>query len=349
MPATVRFEFGNMFETPADVVAIPCSSTGTITALTKEHLSRYGIPRPLGPVELGHLAVVKLPEGERRLKFAAFAAAVSGNTSSRDVVGSIGRYLGLLTRDPQIRVISAPLFGTGAGGLDVVISARALRNGFCRTADDRAELLIHVMERGDFALLERLNPGEEQMETKPGAEYKSDPAKPLMVTERASATPHAANAEPATQQKPNRTSVFISYSRKDRNWLERLQVHLRPLERDHALEVWDDTRIQPGAKWKDEIQNALSRAKAAILLVSADFLASEFIAKNELPPLLQAAEEDGALILPVIVNSCLFTRSPLAAFQAANNPEKPLKGLRDATRERILSEVAEAVARKLLK
>jgi len=147
----------------------------------------------------------------------------------------------------------------------------------------------------------------------------------------------------------SRSAVFVSYSHKDRRWLERLQIHLRPLERDHSIDVWDDTKIRPGTPWKSEIEKAISNAKVAILLVSADFLASDFVAKNELPPLLRAAEEEGAMILPIIVSPCRFVRTPLGVFQAVNDPEKPLNSLKGANRERILTRVADVVESAFLK
>ena len=107
-----------------------------------------------------------------------------------------------------------------------------------------------------------------------------------------------------------RTTVFISYSHQDSRWLKRLQVHLKPLERGGIIDRWDDTRIAAGQQWKAEIERALDSARVAVLLVSADFLASDFIDKQELPPLLQAAEEAGATILPLVVAPCLFTDTP---------------------------------------
>jgi hypothetical protein len=94
-----------------------------------------------------------------------------------------------------------------------------------------------------------------------------------------------------------RVDVFVSYSRKDLRWLQRLKVHLTPLTREYDFVWWDDTRLRPGSKWRQEIQKAVDKANAAILIVSADFLASEFIHTNELPPLLKVAEEEGVLFI----------------------------------------------------
>ena len=143
---------------------------------------------------------------------------------------------------------------------------------------------------------------------------------------------------------PTRTKVFISYSHKDKKWLERLQQHLKPLERDGLLDRWDDTRIKPGQIWHDEIQRALETARVAVLLVSADFLASDFIAKGELPPLLAVAKDQGTFILPVIVSASLFGDTPsLSQFQAVNTPDRPLNGMSRADQEKILVQAAKTI------
>jgi hypothetical protein len=117
-----------------------------------------------------------------------------------------------------------------------------------------------------------------------------------------------------------RSKVFINYSHHDKVWLERLRVHLAPLERQGIVDRWDDTRIRTSQRWRDEIRKAIDSAKVAVLLVSADFLASEFIADKELPPLLEAAKNDGTYIMPVILRTCRFTATPaLSVFQAVNH------------------------------
>jgi hypothetical protein len=123
-------------------------------------------------------------------------------------------------------------------------------------------------------------------------------------------------------------NIFVSYCHRDQAWLDRVQVHLRPLARDGLLDVWDDRRLQPGADWKPELQQSLKKADAAVLLISADFLASEFIASEELPPLLGAADVRGTKILPVIVGPSLFSEIPaLSKYQAVNPPTKPLASM----------------------
>jgi TIR domain len=121
-----------------------------------------------------------------------------------------------------------------------------------------------------------------------------------------------------------RSRAFISYSHTDAKHLRRLKVHLAPYIREKKVDVWDDTHIMPGARWKEEIKQAIAVARVAILLVSADFMASEFIARNELPPLLEAAEQQGTLILLVILSPCAFELSKLACYQSLNAPSSPL-------------------------
>lgn len=147
---------------------------------------------------------------------------------------------------------------------------------------------------------------------------------------------------------PVKRKVFISYARKDREYLDRLRVHLKPLERARPIEVLADDGIKSGGKWQQTIQEMIETAEIAILLISADFFASEFIMKNELPFLLTAAEKKGTHIFPVIVGYSRFPREPsLNVFQAINEPSLPLAEMEEPMRERVYDQIAQAIEEKL--
>src|SRR5712692_718142 len=113
-----------------------------------------------------------------------------------------------------------------------------------------------------------------------------------------------------------RTDIFVSYSHFDNWWLEELKRYFKPLERSERVALWDDTRIQPGEEWQNEIKEALQRAKIAILLVSQNFINSDFIRNNELPNILKAERECGLKIFWLQIEPS--TRcSSIAKFQAA--------------------------------
>src|SRR5262249_34673008 len=107
--------------------------------------------------------------------------------------------------------------------------------------------------------------------------------------------------------------------------------------------LWDDTQIKPGDDWNHEIEQALASARLALLLVSADFLASEFVTDEQLPRLLSAAESRGTRILPIILTPCLFWRTSLSRFKAINDPARPLRGLSKHEQDLVWEHVVETV------
>jgi len=143
-----------------------------------------------------------------------------------------------------------------------------------------------------------------------------------------------------------KSQIFISYSHNDREYLDRVLIHLKPLEKEGLIDVWADTRLRAGDKWRAEIEQALDRASVAILLVSADFLASDFITENELPPLLRKAQEQGTRIIPVILKPCRFAREKnLQQFQSFNNPKETVVRMTAGKQEKLYDALAEEVER----
>ena len=93
-----------------------------------------------------------------------------------------------------------------------------------------------------------------------------------------------------------RDQVFISYSRKDKDWLERLQTMLVPLTRA-GFKIWTDADSKLEEEWQKITEQALIRTKVAVLLVSPDLLASEWINMKELPQLVETAHIGGLTLL----------------------------------------------------
>lgn len=137
--------------------------------------------------------------------------------------------------------------------------------------------------------------------------------------------------------------LFISYSHQDREWLQRLQVCLKPHFSDAEVSVWDDTQIPSGSIWWDEIDRALQGATAAVLLLSSDFLASDFIMNQEWPRLKKAAAERGLRILPVPVRSSAVGETEIGEFQALLDTGQPIDHFEKADQDHLLVKVARKI------
>jgi internalin A len=110
--------------------------------------------------------------------------------------------------------------------------------------------------------------------------------------------------------------VFISYSHRDERLRNRLEVHLKLLQREGLIETWQDREIEAGEEWKQKIDENLERADIILLLVSADFLASEYCYEQEMRRALELHREKKARVIPVIVRDVNWKIAPLARLQA---------------------------------
>ncbi len=179
---------------------------------------------------------------------------------------------------------------------------------------------------------------------KPGQATGSSFERYALETLKTADRDKAAGAE-ATKPSVTKTpkSVFVSYSHKDKAWLKRLQTHLKPYMRGGSLSVWDDTKIKAGSSWREEIDMALGSASVAVLLVSPNFLDSEFIASDELPPLLTAAKSRGLTILWAALSSSSYDETEIKTFQAALEPSKPLDTLSKAQQNKALVKLCKTI------
>jgi hypothetical protein len=133
-------------------------------------------------------------------------------------------------------------------------------------------------------------------------------------------------------EKSNRSSIFISYSHEDIFFVNKMKRHFSIINK--IVDVWDDSKILAGHKWMDEITNALNHAKISVIMISADFFSSKFITDIEFPSLLKAAQDDGLVILSVILKPCLFSEYPeINQYQAINSPSKTISQMTESEQE----------------
>jgi hypothetical protein len=153
--------------------------------------------------------------------------------------------------------------------------------------------------------------------------------------------------QPTATAKERRQEIFICYSRQDEAWLDRLQVHLRPLTREKTITLWVDTQIRAGSSWRTEIAKAIARARVAILLVSSNFLASDFIVDHELPAILQAAKGDGLTIVWIPIGASLYAETEIADYQAAHDPSTPLNTLSRGGQDKVFVKISRMIQETL--
>jgi hypothetical protein len=111
-------------------------------------------------------------------------------------------------------------------------------------------------------------------------------------------------------------SVFLSYSHRDRLYRDRLKVALAQLRRDGLITEWDDQMISAGDEWDESIQHALASAELVLLLISPDFIASNYSYDNELAKALARDERGDVRIIPIIVRPADWHSAPFAHLQA---------------------------------
>jgi tetratricopeptide (TPR) repeat protein len=118
--------------------------------------------------------------------------------------------------------------------------------------------------------------------------------------------------------------VFLSYAHRDDKLRDRFLVHLKELQREGLIEAWHDRRITPGSAWAGAIDDALNSADIIILLVSPDFLASDYCNDVEMTRALERSQKGEARVVPVILRPCDWQTSRFADFQALPKDGKPV-------------------------
>jgi hypothetical protein len=118
--------------------------------------------------------------------------------------------------------------------------------------------------------------------------------------------------------------VFISYSHKDEGLKERLVTHLAVLQKQGMITTWHGRQIKAGEDWSTTIDTHLNSATVILLLVSADFIASDYCYGVEVKRALERHKERTALVIPVILSPALWEGAPFGRLQALPTDGKPV-------------------------
>jgi hypothetical protein len=123
---------------------------------------------------------------------------------------------------------------------------------------------------------------------------------------------------------PAPTELFYSYSHRDEELRRRLETHLKPLQREGVISNWHDHMIDAGTEWKGQIDAHLNSAKVILLLISADFVASEYCYDIEMTRALERQAAGEARVIPIILRPVDWQGSPFARLQVLPTGGKPI-------------------------
>lgn len=137
--------------------------------------------------------------------------------------------------------------------------------------------------------------------------------------------------------------IFVSYSSRDEILRKELDTHLALLKREGVVETWTFRDIEAGDDWRSSIDAQMESADIILLLVSADFIASDYCWNVEMKRALQRHREGEALVVPIMLRDCDWTSAPFAGIQALPAGAKPVASWRP--KDKAWTNVVEALRR----
>jgi hypothetical protein len=127
-----------------------------------------------------------------------------------------------------------------------------------------------------------------------------------------------------------KTRIFISYSHKDEDFRVELEKHLIMLRRNNFIQTWTDRKILPGQEWSKEIHNELANADIILLLISVDFLCSDYCFDIEVEKAMEQHKQGKSTVIPIILRSCDWHDAPFGILQGLPKDAKPIKDYLDS-------------------
>jgi hypothetical protein len=219
------------------MIALPCSTEGTVTGPVERRLEQFSLPHP-GPMTLGQVEIRPLDDGDQLAQYVALACSVDRFSSNLEAIARIGEALGTASCElDAVESVSAPLLGTGAGGMAAADVVAALREGFVKTSSPHAVLSMFVLDAEDYEQLAH-----------------------VFVEETGAGEAHA------TSSGSPQPRVFISHtalSPARQDWLEELYRFLR---RNGVNARLDSRSLRPGMDLVQWMCNELEQAHRVLLI-----------------------------------------------------------------------------------
>ena len=141
--------------------------------------------------------------------------------------------------------------------------------------------------------------------------------------------------------------VFCCYARKDQQLLNDLKAQLMPLQHRGLITIWADTDINAGLEWEQEIDKHLNTAQIILLLISADFMASDYCYSKEMKRALERHEQGKARVIPVILRPVSWQDGPLGNLQALPRDAKPVRD-RSWNKDAAFADVVDGIRRTVV-
>jgi hypothetical protein len=138
--------------------------------------------------------------------------------------------------------------------------------------------------------------------------------------------------------------IFTCYAHADQELLSALKSHLTTLQRIYPLSIWADADISPGAEWENEIHKHLNSAQIILLLISADFIQSEYCYSKEMTRAMERHEKGEAHVIPIILRPVYWQRMPFEKLQALPKQGKPITDESWHTLDNALLDVTNGIA-----
>jgi hypothetical protein len=135
---------------------------------------------------------------------------------------------------------------------------------------------------------------------------------------------HAHNRLKHIEKPKQKIEIFFSYAHKDEELRDELAKHLTILKRQGVIMDWYDRKIGAGTEWRDQINKHLNTASLILLLISADFLASDYCRDTEVDRAMKRGNAREARVIPIILRACLWQREKFGKLQALPKDGKPV-------------------------